>query len=108
MGAYDVLKRLKAEGMKPQLPVAYRALKFLETHSFARRIERLNAFVAYMRPEEKHFLAFMICRVCRRVAEAAGPPELPRLVQATKNMSFEVDATLVELQGLYHVCRVIV
>ncbi|MEL6691127.1 MAG: transcriptional repressor, partial [Pseudomonadota bacterium] len=46
LGAYDVLDRLRDEGLGSQPPVAYRALEFLVKEGLAHRIERLNAFVA--------------------------------------------------------------
>ncbi|MEL6211496.1 MAG: transcriptional repressor, partial [Pseudomonadota bacterium] len=42
LGAYDILHRLRAEGMPAQPPVAYRALDFLMRHGLVHRIERLN------------------------------------------------------------------
>ena len=50
LGAYDILDKLRSEGLGSQPPVAYRALDFLVTHGFAHKIERLNAFVACANP----------------------------------------------------------
>ena len=46
LGAYEILDRLRAEGLGSQPPVAYRALDFLMKAGFVHRIETLNAFVA--------------------------------------------------------------
>ena len=74
LGAYDVLQRLAAEGFGNQPPVAYRALDFLVEQGLAHRIRRLNAFTACMHPGEAHAPAFLICRACDAVAEAARRP----------------------------------
>lgn len=97
LGAYDLLARLRAEGLGSQPPVAYRALDFLTTHGMAHRIERLNAFVACARPEAAHDPAFLICRVCDRVAEAPRPP-LPAAE------GFAVEAASVEAEGVCPRC----
>ena len=38
LGAYDLLEKLKADGLGSQPPVAYRALEFLVAHGFAHKI----------------------------------------------------------------------
>lgn len=103
LGAYDLLKRLDAEGFGAQPPVAYRALDFLVEQGFAHKIERLNAFVACMHPREGHDPAFMICRACRSVAETAADPALDRGAEA---MGFTVETRVVEIEGLCRKCQV--
>ncbi|GIT26478.1 MAG: hypothetical protein CM1200mP41_25220 [Gammaproteobacteria bacterium] len=66
LGAYDLLEKLKADGLGSQPPVAYRALEFLVAHGFAPKIERLNAFVACSRTHAGHSPAFLICRCATR------------------------------------------
>lgn len=102
IGAYDLLKRLNADGFGAQPPVAYRALDFLVEHGFAHKIERLNAFVACMRPREGHDPAFMICRSCRSVAETAADPKLDS--DAAK-LGFKVETRVVEIEGLCPKCQ---
>ena len=79
LGAYDLLEKLKADGLGSQPPVAYRALEFLVAHGFAHKIERLNAFVACSRTHAGHSPAFMICRLCHQVAEAHATPASGKL-----------------------------
>ena len=106
LGAYDLLKRLEADGFGGQPPVAYRALDFLVTRGFAHRIERLNAFVACVRPGEGHEPAFMICRKCRSVAETAGPAaEGGALAEDAEALGFEIELTVLEAEGLCPKCR---
>lgn len=106
LGAYDVLARLDAEGLGSQPPVAYRALTFLVDQGLAHRIERLNAFVACTHPgahdDPGHDPAFMICRSCRKVAEAEAPPPLAPEAAAT---GFRIERTMVEAEGLCPECQ---
>lgn len=99
LGAYDVLARLDAEGLGSQPPIAYRALGFLVDQGLAHRIERLNAFVACAHPGEDHAAAFMICRACRKVAEAEAPPALDEA------SGFRVENVMVEAEGLCPACQ---
>lgn len=104
LGAYDILKRLKAEGFGSQPPVAYRVLDFLTNHGFAHRIERLNAFVACTHPREGHNPAFMICRICRTVAETSATPALSSLGRSARGLGFRIERTVVEAVGLCSDC----
>ena len=105
MGAYDVLKRLGEEGFGNQPPVAYRALEFLAEHGLVHRIRRLNAFAACMHPGEAHAPAFLICRNCNVVAEAAGSEVRAALDAAAAAMGFQVERSTVEALGLCPACQ---
>ncbi|TFL18940.1 Fur family transcriptional regulator [Jannaschia formosa] len=100
MGAYEILELLRAEGLGSQPPVAYRALDFLTTHGLVHRIERLNAFVACATPGAAHDPAFLICRKCESVAETEAD-----LAPVAAGAGFELEATVVEMQGLCPRCR---
>ncbi|NNU81162.1 transcriptional repressor [Halovulum dunhuangense] len=105
MGAYEILDRLRAEGMAAQPPVAYRALDFLVGNGFAHRIERLNAFIACVHPEADHDAAFMICRNCETVAEAPREAASGMLGDAARAAGFAIERTVVEAEGLCPACR---
>ncbi|EAR49847.1 zinc uptake regulation protein [Oceanicola granulosus HTCC2516] len=102
LGAYDLLARLRAEGLGSKPPVAYRALGFLIAQGFVHRIERLNAFVACAVPGAAHDPAFMICRGCGAVAEAAL--EAP-LASTAARSGFAIEQTVIEAEGLCPGCR---
>lgn len=104
MGAYDILEILAKEGMGSQPPVVYRALDFLGTNGFVHKIEKLNAFVACEHPGTDHDPAFMICRSCTKVVEMEGTPS-SEFSTAAKNMGFEVEAVVVEAEGLCPTCQ---
>jgi len=103
MGAYEVLDVLRGEGLGSQPPVAYRALDFLVSNGFAHRIERLNAFVACMKPGESHVPAFLICRDCDRVAESEADAAI--LERTAKVAGFAIEAAVVEAEGLCQACQ---
>lgn len=104
MGAYEILDRLKAEGLGSQPPVAYRALDFLVGHGFVHKIERLNAYIACAHPGAAHAPAFMICRDCGAVAEASARPGAGALGAAARDSGFRIESTVVEAEGLCPMC----
>lgn len=104
LGAYEILDRLREEGLGSQPPVAYRALDFLVKNGFAHKIERLNAFVACAHPGEPHNAAFMICRACDAVAEARRSPSQGQLGEAAREAGFVIERTVVEAEGLCPKC----
>lgn len=105
LGAYDILDRLRIEGLGSQPPVAYRALDFLVTNGFVHRIERLNAFIACSHPGQTHAPAFMICRLCSAVAEAQATPAKGALGSAARAAGFRIERTVVEAEGLCPACQ---
>lgn len=105
LGAYDVLNRLAGEGFGNQPPVAYRALEFLVAHGLAHRIQRLNAFTACSHIGKAHSPAFLICRNCSTVAEAAAGPIRTALDAAADEQGFVVERSTIEALGLCPSCR---
>ena len=105
LGAYDVLRRLAAEGFGNQPPVAYRALEFLVEHGLAHRIQRLNAFTACTHAGEAHAPAFLICRTCSTVAEADAKPTRQALEAGAAALGFEIERSTIEAVGLCPACR---
>ena len=92
-------------GAGSQPPVAYRALDFLLEHGFAHKIQRMNAFVACLHPDAGHSPAFMICRVCRSVAETHAGRGRARSAAAARASGFTIERTVVEAEGVCPLCR---
>ena len=105
VGAYDILDRLRAEGHGAQPPVAYRALDFLTAHGFAHKIERLNAFTACTHPGENHAPVFLICRVCKSVAEGVAEPARGNLGRVAAETGFKIERTVTEAEGICPNCQ---
>ena len=104
MGAYDVLERLAQDGFGSQPPVAYRALDFLVEQGLAHRLQRLNAFAACLSPDRDHAPAFLICRVCNRVAESDAPAVREAFRDTADERGFRLERLTVEALGLCPAC----
>ena len=104
LGAYQILDRLREDGLNAQPPMAYRALDFLVTHGFAHRIERLNAFIACAHAGARHSPAFLICRTCARVVEAEADPAAGELARAARKAGFTIERSVREAEGLCPDC----
>lgn len=105
IGAYDILDRLRREGLGSLPPTVYRALDFLVTNGFAHRIERRNAFVACARPGTAHEPAFLICRGCDTVAETAVPDMALAFGPAARATGFAIAGAVLEAEGLCPACQ---
>jgi Fur family transcriptional regulator, zinc uptake regulator len=105
LGAYDILERLKDDGLGSQPPVVYRALEFLTGIGFVHKLERLNAFTACCQPKELHESMFLICQNCRNVAETPLQPFWPEIDRAAANLGFAVASSMVEITGLCPTCQ---
>ena len=104
MGAYAILDQLREAGFGSQPPVAYRALDFLVEHGFVHRIERLNAFIACVHPNQRHSPAFLICRICESVAEAQPERAIDGLGTIAHAAGFQIEKTVVEAEGVCPSC----
>lgn len=109
MGAYELLDRLRVEGLGSQPPVVYRALDFLIEAGFAHKLERLNAYVACCRPAGEpgsdHAACFLICAGCRKVAEIEDPGLDFAVAQAASRRGFAMRRTVLEIEGTCPACR---
>ena len=105
LGAYEILDRLKAEGMGSQPPVVYRALDFLVDHGFVHRLERLNAFAACNQPDPGHEAMFLICRDCRQVAETPLDGLENQIDRRATDLGFVVQSHVVEVIGRCPKCQ---
>ena len=104
LGAYAILDLLREAGFSSQPPVAYRALDFLVKHGFVHKIERLNAFIACNDPREDHDPAFMICRLCDKVAESQSEINKNSLATVASATGFRIEQTVFEAEGICPKC----
>lgn len=105
MGAYEILDRLRADGLGRQPPTVYRALDFLTRHGFAHRIEGLNAYVACGQPGDAHGTCFLICSICRKVAEVEDSALELAVAATAAARSFAIERTVIEIDGTCPACR---
>lgn len=105
LSAYDILDRLRVEGIKAPLQI-YRALDKLVERGLAHRLESLNAFVACADTHchRKGLIAFAICSDCGKVAEFADTVIEERLGAWAKSTGFKVERTTMEIRGKCEEC----
>lgn len=105
MSAYDILDKLRDEGLRAPLQV-YRALDKLTERGLAHRLESLNAFVccADAQCHKSGSIAFAICEKCRRVEEFAERAVEQKLMGWSKSAGFVPSRMTVELRGLCKDC----
>lgn len=105
LSAYDILDRLRAEGLRAPLQV-YRALEKLIEQGLAHRLESLNAFVCCADAGGHHdgLTAFAICETCGRVDEFADDVVKQRLGGWARRNAFVPRSTTIELRGRCAAC----
>ncbi|RYE07218.1 MAG: transcriptional repressor [Hyphomicrobiales bacterium] len=107
LSAYDILDRLRDDGLRAPLQV-YRALEKLTERGLAHRLESLNAFVCCSDAHchAKGSIAFAICEKCGRVEEFAAPEVVTRLEGWSKSAGFVPSRMTIELRGVCKGCVV--
>lgn len=105
VGAYELLERLREEGIKAAPPTVYRALDFLLAHGLIHRIESLNAFTGCTTPGTPHHGQFLVCSQCQLVAELDDSAINSQLDASARELGFIVERQMVEISGLCPHCR---
>lgn len=105
LSAYDILDRLRGDGLRAPLQV-YRALEKLTERGLAHRLESLNAFVccADAHCHETGTIAFAICESCGKVEEFAEPAVEQKLKSWSKSSGFRPSGITIELRGRCKAC----
>jgi Fur family zinc uptake transcriptional regulator len=105
LSAYDILDRLREDGLRAPLQV-YRALDKLVEKGLAHRLESLNAFVACADTHchETGVIAFAICEDCGKVDEFADDVVRERLKAWAAETGFRPTRTTIELRGHCEAC----
>jgi Fur family zinc uptake transcriptional regulator len=100
LSAYDILDKLRDDGLRAPLQV-YRALEKLVERGLAHRLESLNAFVACadVHCHRKGILAFAICEHCGKVDEFSDDVVRTRLDGWAEASGFRATRTTIELRG---------
>ena len=105
LSAYDILDKLRGDGLRAPLQV-YRALDKLVERGLAHRLESLNAFVACADEHchRKGLIAFAICEGCGKVDEFADAVIEERVGGWAKTTGFKVERTTMEIRGRCAAC----
>jgi Fur family zinc uptake transcriptional regulator len=105
LSAYDILDKLRGDGLRAPLQV-YRALDKLMERGLAHRLESLNAFVACADEHchRKGLIAFAICERCGKVDEFADAVIEERLSGWARQTGFRAERTTMEIRGRCEGC----
>lgn len=106
LSAYDILDRLRDDGLRAPLQV-YRALDKLIEQGLAHRLESLNAFVCCADAgchRAMSSAAFAICSACGRVDEFTDPNVGASLADWAAQSGFALERTTIELRGRCRDC----
>ena len=105
LSAYDILDRVRGDGVRAPLQV-YRALDKLTERGLAHRLESLNAFVccADAHCHQGGSIAFAICEACGKVEEFVEPGIDAKLKSWSKTSGFVPSRMTMELRGLCKDC----
>lgn len=106
LGAYEILEKLAAAGFGEKPPMVYRALGFLMEQGFVHKLEKLNAYVACVEPNNCSHPCLMVCKLCGRVAEQSMPDARQQLTAAANQLGFSTAASVMELSGVCNQCPV--
>ena len=103
--AYQILDRLRGDGLKAPLQV-YRALRSLSERHLVHRLESLNAFVAcnHHHGDHHHATVFSICQTCGQVSEATDSTLDAALTALAQRQGFKLENAAVEIRGLCSAC----
>ncbi len=107
LSAYDILDRLRDNGLRAPLQV-YRALDKLIEQGLAHRLESLNAFVCCADAgchRVRGSAAFAICSSCGRVDEFADEEVNNHLGDWAARHGFALERTTIELRGRCADCQ---
>ncbi|MEM0928678.1 MAG: Fur family transcriptional regulator [Pseudomonadota bacterium] len=104
--AYDLLERLKGEGIGAPMTV-YRALDRLQKQGLVHKLDGLGAFVVCMHGEPHAIEAFQICQSCEKVEELRDlGPTLHQLVHDGSEFNqFNAEMVRIEVRGLCTNCN---
>jgi Fur family zinc uptake transcriptional regulator len=105
LSAYEILDRLRAEGLRAPLQV-YRALDKLRDAGLVHRLESLNAFVACRHPDHPghEAMAFAICDQCGLVSEIEDDRIAADLDAIASRQDFTPRSAVIELRGRCRNC----
>ena len=103
--AYDLLKRMQAEGWSSAPSLVYRALAFLSKHGLVHHLTSLNAYVGCHKGGEDHCAQFFVCSACARVDHVDDDGLADMVGKTAGRLGYAPDNQVVEIKGLCPDCR---
>ena len=106
LGAYELIERVAARGVRPAPITIYRALDFLRDNGLVHRIESRNAFIACVHNHASGDpVVFLICERCGIVGEAAAAAVAETIRTASRAAGFTPKSPVLEITGVCAHCR---
>ncbi len=106
LSAYELLDRLRAQGVHWQPPTAYRALDFLVDHGVVHYLQSIQKYVVCPHQGCDHFSQLLICVECGQVEEVPLGAALEQLLAAqVHSHGFQLSPQFLELKGRCHHCQ---
>ncbi len=105
VGAYAILRVLRAEGRPAAPPTVYRALEFLLAHGLVHRVESLNAYMGCAQPGKAHTGQFLICGRCGAAVELDDERVRSAVARGAERLGFAIERQTIEVIGLCPRCR---
>jgi Fur family zinc uptake transcriptional regulator len=106
IGAYSLLKSLRADGFSDAPPTVYRTLEFLQAQGLVHRIAKSNTFVACSRPHDEHFGLIFVCARCGGSIESEAPGIVDDVRRCADKLGFHVRRQVFEIEGTCRNCEV--
>ncbi len=105
ISAYDILDRLRDEGIKAPLQI-YRALDVLIALGISHRLESLNAYMACADKHcsHKNATGFIICEKCGNADEFSDTRLNNRMNKLAASQGFQTVQSMVEIKGICAKC----
>ena len=99
MKAYELLDRLKDEGVRAPMTI-YRALDGLEAKGYVHKIEGRNAYMLCNHGKPHKVQIFLMCEKCDSVEEVAKPELESEILLLATGSSFQMRNAHLEIKGL--------
>lgn len=105
VGAYDIIDKMAAKGVRHAPVTVYRALEFLREHGLVHKVESRNAFIACLHEHGEKPAALLICQSCNSVEEVEADSVFEKLDRLARSSKFAPQHTVVEVEGVCGACQ---
>jgi len=102
--AYDLLTEFQKEDPAAKPATIYRTLDFLQEHTLIHRINRLNAYIGCVNPEQKDPYFLLVCLKCNNVEESIHPNYREFFNNMIKDHQFQCLNKTFEIEGKCQNC----
>lgn len=105
LSAYQIIDEMGIGAKRPAPPTVYRTLDFLMAQGLVHKVHSRNTFVACPMAAHPHAAELLICRTCGLTLEIAKPESDPALTVEARDLGFEPERRVIEVEGVCQKCR---